>query len=228
MCQVVHVQAAGSHVSGNQKLYVFDAKLLHYVVALCLAQFAVQRIGVVAILYQFVGDLLRLFAGTAEDDAVDVRVKVGDTFQREVLVLCTDHVVDIADILIALVLVADHDFLRILHVPLRDGSNLLRHGGREEQHVAVFRHFGEDGVDAVGEAHVEHLIRLVHDDILYQAEVHRLAVHQVQEASRSGHYHVHTTFQRLNLALDAGTTVHWENLQVVDILGVVVQIVCDL
>ena len=91
-----------------------------------------QRIGVVAILYQFVGDLLRLFAGTAEDDAVDVRVKVGDTFQREVLVLCTDHVVDIADILIALVLVADHDFLRILHVPLRDGSNLLRHGGREE------------------------------------------------------------------------------------------------
>ena len=41
-------------------------------------------------------------------------------------------------------------------------------------------------------------------------------------------YHVHTTFQRLDLALDAGTTVHWENLQVVDILGVVVQVVCDL
>ena len=202
---------------------VFDAELLHHVVALRLAQFAVQRVGVVAVLYQFVGDLLRLFAGTAEDDAVDVRVEVGDAFQSQVLVACLYHIIDIA-----FVLVADHDLLRILHVLLRDVGDLFRHGGREEQHVAVLRHFGEDGVDAVGEPHVQHLVRLVHDDVLHQAEVYRLAVHQVQEASRSGYDHVHATLQRLDLALDAGTSVYREDLQVVDILGVVVQVVGDL
>ena len=207
---------------------VFDAELLHHVVALRLAQFAVQRVGVVAVLYQFVGDLLRLFAGTAEDDAVDVRVEVGDAFQSQVLVACLYHIIDIADVLVSFVLVADHDLLRILHVLLRDVGDLFRHGGREEQHVAVLRHFGEDGVDAVGEPHVQHLVRLVHDDVLHQAEVYRLAVHQVQEASRSGYDHVHATLQRLDLALDAGTSVYREDLQVVDILGVVVQVVGDL
>ena len=64
--------------------------------------------------------------------------------------------------------------------------------------------------------------------VLHQAEVYRLAVHQVQEASRSGYDHVHATLQRLDLALDAGTSVHREDLQVVDILGVVVQVVGDL
>ena len=54
-----------------------------------------QRVGVVAVLYQFVGDLLRLFAGTAEDDAVDVRVEVGDAFQSQVLVACLYHIIDI-------------------------------------------------------------------------------------------------------------------------------------
>ena len=88
-----------------------------------------QRVGVVAVLYQFVGNLLRFLAGAAEDDTVDVRVKVGDTFQGEILIACLYHIIDIADILVPFVLVPDHDFLRVLHVFLRDVGDLLRHGG---------------------------------------------------------------------------------------------------
>ena len=80
MGQVVHIQSACGNVCGNQQLQVADAELLHHGIALCLAQFAVQRVGVVAFLHQLVGYLLRLLAGAAEDDAVYLRIVVYNTF----------------------------------------------------------------------------------------------------------------------------------------------------
>ena len=187
-----------------------------------------QGVGVVAVLYQFVGNLLRLFAGTAEDDTVYVRIEIGDTFQGEVFVLCPYHIIDVADVLVSFVFVPDYDFFRVLHVLLRNVGNLLRHGGGEEQHIPVFRHFGQNGVDTVGEPHVQHFISFVHDDVFHQTEVDRLAVHQVEQTSRGGNYYVYAAFQRLYLAFDAGASVNGKDFQIVDILGIIVQVVSNL
>ena len=127
-----------------------------------------QRVRVVAILDQLIGDLLCLLTGTTEDDAIDIRVIVGDTFQGKVFVLRTHHIINVTDILIALVLHANHDLLRITHVFLRDRSDLFWHCRGEEQHIAGLRHSRQDLVDAIGEAHVEHLIRLIEDHIFHR------------------------------------------------------------
>ena len=74
--QVVHVQSAGSHIRSNQQLQMTLAELLHHQVTLRLAQFTVQRVGVIAVLYQLVGNLLRFQPSTAEDNAVNHRIEV--------------------------------------------------------------------------------------------------------------------------------------------------------
>ena len=192
MGQVIDIQSAGCHIGSDQQLEVLDAELLHHIIPLRLAQLAMQRIGIVAVLDQLVGNLLCLFTGTAEDDAVDIGVIVGNPFQGQVFVLCTDHEVDIPDILVSFVFPSDDDLFRLLHVFLGDGGNALRHGSREEQHVAGRGHLGQDRIDAVAKAHVQHFVCLIEDDITDMLQIDRLPFHQVQQTSRSSHDHMHT------------------------------------
>ena len=58
-----------------------------------------QSIGIVAILYELVGNLLCLHTSAAEDDSVDVRVVVGNALQGKVLVLGMHHIVYVAHVL---------------------------------------------------------------------------------------------------------------------------------
>ena len=107
------------------------------------------------------------------------------------------------DVLVALVAATNDDLARLLHVLAGDACDLLRHGGGEEQHVSVLGHFGQDGVDAVREAHVKHLVGLVEDYVADTAEIYRLSVQQVEQSAGRGHDHVYTFPQRLDLALNA-------------------------
>ena len=91
-----------------------------------------QRVGIVTVLYQFVGNFLCLLTGAAENDTVDVRIKIGDTFQCKIFISCLYHIIDILDVLVTFVLVPDNDLFRVLHVLLHDAGNTLRHGSGEK------------------------------------------------------------------------------------------------
>ena len=80
MCQIVYVKSTGSHVSCNEQLQITDAEFLHNGIPLCLGKFAMQRIGIVTFLHQFVCNFLSLFTGTAENDTVYLWVVIDDTF----------------------------------------------------------------------------------------------------------------------------------------------------
>ena len=108
-----------------------------------------------------------------------------------------------ADVLIPFVFASDDDFFRVTHVFFRDPRNLLRHGGREEQHVTPLGYFGQNGVDAFGKPHVEHLVSLGEDDVLNLLQVYRPPVHQVEQASGRSHDHVYPFFECFDLAVDA-------------------------
>ena len=114
--QVVHIQPACGHIGGHKHVQVAEAELLHHVVALRLTQLAVQRVCVVAVLDQSVGNLLRLLAGAAKDDAVDAGIIIGDALQGGVLVPGVHHVIDVPDVLVAFVAATDDDLARLLHV----------------------------------------------------------------------------------------------------------------
>ena len=132
VCQVVHVQSAGGHVGGHQQLQVAHAELLHHQVALCLRQFTVQSVGVVAFLYQLVGYLLCLLTGAAEDDAVYLGQVVHNAFQGGILVFGVHHVDQVLHVGRTFVLAAYGDFLGIAQVVLGYAGYLGAHGGREE------------------------------------------------------------------------------------------------
>ena len=184
-----------------------------------------QRLGIVAIPDELVGNLLRLHTGAAEDDGIDFGVVVCHSLEGIVLVACADHVVDVVDVLCPLVAATHHNFLGIVEVVFGDAFNLLAHGGREEQGVALGRHSCKDGVDAFGEAHVEHLVSLVEHHILHGAEVCHFALHEVDQSARGGNDDLHPLLQGTNLGFDAGTAIDSQHVQPIDVFGVVFQIV---
>ena len=228
MGEVVDIEPPGGDVGGDEQLQVVQAELLHHRVALLLREVAVQGVGVVAVLDEGVGDFLGFEAGAAEDDAVDVGVVVGNAFQCEVFVFGVDEVIDVFDVFGAFVFAADDYFAGGVHVLLGDAGDVGGHGGREEQHLALFGYLGEYLVDAVGKSHVEHLVGFVHDDGAHLVEVHHAAVDEVDEATGGGDDDVHAFFQGAYLALDARTSVDGEHFQPLDVCRVVVEVTGDL
>ena len=105
------------------------AELLHCYVALLLREVAVQRFGVVAVAYEFVGHFLRLCLGAAEDDAVDAWIVIDDALECEVLVLGVHHIIYVVHVLGSLVARAHHYLLVVVQVALCYLLYLLAHGG---------------------------------------------------------------------------------------------------
>ena len=80
MGQIIYIQTTGCDIGSNQQLQVLDTELLHHIITLCLTQFAVQRISIVSVLDQFICYFLRFLTCPAENDGINIRIEVGDTF----------------------------------------------------------------------------------------------------------------------------------------------------
>src|SRR5206468_185728 len=59
----------------------------------------------------------------------------------------------------------------------------LRHGGREEQGLALLRDQRNDPLQRVDEAEVEHLVGLVEDEDLELAKAQRALIDQIEQAA---------------------------------------------
>ena len=99
-----------------------------------------QRLGVVSVVYELVGHLLRLALRAAEYYGEYLWVVVNDTLQGEVFVLGVDHIIYVVDVLGALVAAAHYYLFRLAQVVAGYFLYLLAHRCREEQRVAVFGH----------------------------------------------------------------------------------------
>ena len=177
---------------------------------------------------QFVGDFLCLYLGAAEDDGEDARVVVHDTFQCQVFVLGIHHIVDMVDVLSALVAAAHHDFLVVVQVVAGDGLDFLAHCGREKQRVAVGGHTFEYLVDALRESHVEHLVGLVEHHIAHFVEVCHATVHQVDESAGCGNDDLHAFFQGVDLVDNRGAAVDGHHPYAFHVFREILEVVGDL
>ena len=123
------------------------------------------------------------------------------------------------DVLGAFVARTHHDLLVVVQVVFGDGFNLPAHRGREEQGVAVLGHVLEDGVDALGEAHVEHLVGFVEHHVLEVAEVYASSFHEVDEASGRCHDDLCAVTQLVHLCDDAGTAIDGNDVERGNVFG---------
>ena len=129
MCQVVNVQTAGSYIGSHEQLYGMLAELLHGQVTLLLRQVAVQRLSIVAVLDELVGNFLCLNLRAAENDGKDAWIVVHQPLQGQVLVLGVHHIVDMVHMLGTLVAATDHDFLVVMQITFGYTFYLTAHRG---------------------------------------------------------------------------------------------------
>lgn len=99
MSQVIDIETTGSHIGGYKELHSMVAELLHGEVALLLTQVTMKSLSIVTILDEFVGNVLSLQLGAAEDDGEDAWIKVDNALQSKILVLGIDEIVDVVDVL---------------------------------------------------------------------------------------------------------------------------------
>ena len=187
-----------------------------------------QRLGVVAVLDQLVGYLLRLQLRAAEDDGENLGEIVHDTLQRQVLVLRMHHIIDVVHILGTLIARAHDDGLVILQVMLGHLLHLTAHRGREHQRGVLLRQRLEDLVDGIRETHVQHLVGLVEHDGAHSLQMGEAAILQVEQASWRSHDDLHALLQRPHLRLDGRTAIDGFHMNAVHVLRKVTDVISDL
>ena len=79
-------------------------------------------------------------------------------------------------------------------------GDLARHGGGEQQRLALLRQLRDDRADVVDEAHVEHAVGFVEHQHLDLVEAHAVLPHEVEQAAGRRDQHVEAVHQVAHLA----------------------------
>ena len=228
MRQIIHIQATGSHIGSHQQLRKVMTELLHGEVALRLTEVAVQTLGIIAVLDQLVGNLLRLNLRPAEDNGEDARIEVNNALQSQILIPGVHHVIHMVHILGTLVPTAHHNLLMVVQVVQRYLLDLLAHGSREEQGITLCRHMLKYLVDAVREAHVQHLVSLIKHHALDMLYLGLTAVHKVDQSTGCSHNDLCPMLQGTNLLFNARATINRHHVHPFHVFGEIPQIIGNL
>ena len=94
--------------------------------------------------------------------------------------------------------------------------------------MTLLRYFGEDRLEALREAHRQHLIGFVQDDRLDAVEAGCSTLHEVDEATRSGDDDLYTAAKRAYLCLDGRASVDGEDAYRGEVLAIGREVVSDL
>ena len=228
MREVVDIEAAGGHIGSHKQLRQMLTELLHRQVALLLRQVAMQCLGVVAVLNQFVGNFLRFELGATENDGKNAGIIVYDALQGQILILCLHHIIDMVHVFSAFVARAHHNLLMVFQIVASHAFHLAAHRSREHERVVFGRQCLENVVDSVGKAHVQHLVGLVEHDVLNVFQMRVAAVLQVDESSRRGHDNLYTLAQGPHLLFDGSTAIDGLDVYAVHVFREVAQVVGNL
>ena len=91
---------------------------------------------------------------------------------------------------------------RVLQHRVGKLGDLPRHGGREEQGLALGRQLADDPADVMDEAHVEHAVGFVEHEYFDAVEVHGAVLHQVEQPAGRGDEDVDAMGERAHLRVD--------------------------
>ena len=225
---VLHVDAARRHIGGDEQLQCAAAVARHHTVALLLAEVAVDRVGVVTVLHQVLGEFLRFVLGAAKNDGEEIRCGVNEACKRGVTIAHLHHAVPVVDRFGRGVRAAYVDLLCLAHVALGNAPHFVAHGGAEEPGAFVLAGGFEDRGKVFLEAHVQHLVRLIQYHDVDQCQVDGLTAEQVEQATRCGHHDLRTLADVADLVADGSTTIHGHALDALHVLGEAVHVLGDL
>ena len=154
-----------------------------------------------ATIFQRLGDAVGAALGAGEDDDPLER-RIGQQMAEQRALGGGVHEIDaLVDLLDGAALPRrDLDPLGVLQDLRRELGDVARHGGGEQQRLALLGDRADDAAHVLDEAHVEHAIGLVEDEERHMGELHVAALDQVEQAARRGDQDVDAACQGLDLA----------------------------
>ena len=136
---------------------------------------------------QLLGEFLGGLLGADEDDHRLERLDLEDARQGIELALVRDLDVALRDVRGGRGLRLDRDLDGVVQVLLGDLANGRRHRRREQRDLLVLRGVGENPLDVLLEAHLQHLVGLVENQVVEFGEVERALLEVVDHATRRAH-----------------------------------------
>ena len=196
----LHVDAARGEIGRDQDAGLAAAEIVERLLAGVLRLVAVDRLGAHAAIFQRLGDAVGAALGAREDDDA-LEALIGQEMIEQGALEAGVHEVDaLVDLLDRAALRRDLDLLRVLENFRRKLGDVVRHGGREQQRLAVLRDRGRDATDVADEAHVEHAIGFVEDEEADLSELHVAALDEIEQTAGRGDQDVDAARQGLDLA----------------------------
>mmetsp|Transcript_67477 Transcript_67477/g.180286 ORF Transcript_67477/g.180286 Transcript_67477/m.180286 type:complete len:305 (+) Transcript_67477:163-1077(+) len=202
---LLHVDAAGEQVGGDEHARRARAELAHDELAPLLVHVAVKgRHGEVARSH-LVEEEVHLPPGVDVDDGLgdgEGLVQVAEGLELPVLTLHRD--VELLDTLERELVLLDQDAHGLAHEVLGDLQHLRGHRGREEPDLDLGRQKLEHVVDLVLETAREHLVGLVEDEDAHRVGAERATVDHVVHAARGAHHDLLARLQTADVVPDVG------------------------
>ena len=110
-------------------------------------------------------------------------------------------------------LALDRDARGLAQVALRDRGDARRHRGREERRLPLRGRRVEERLDVLGEAHVQHLVRLVEDEDAHLVELQRAPLEVVERPAGRRHHDVGPALERADLLVHRRAAVEGHDAQ---------------
>ena len=179
------VDAARGEIGGDQHAGPAAAEVVERLLAGVLRLVAVDRLGAHAAILERLGDAVGAALGAGEDDDALERL-VGQQMAEQRTLAGGGHEVDaLVDLLDGAALRGDLDLLGVLQDLRGELGDVTRHGGREQQRLALLGDRGHDAAHVADEAHVEHAVGLVEDEEGHVRQLDVAALDQVEQPARA-------------------------------------------
>ena len=225
---VVHVDAPGRHVRGDEDGDLPLAEAVHDLLPALLGDVPVDALGVDAPHLQELADALGVALGVAEGHAA-VKAGLLQDLRDGVGLLVAGHLhAELLDVGLVLLVRPDGDLLGVPLVDPGDVHDLPGDGGGEEPQVLALIHPVQQPGHVVDEAHVQHPVRLVQHHGLGGVHPDGAALHVVGEAAGGGHHDLGVLFQGVDLLADGRAAVEADGADAGSESGEVPQLLRDL
>ena len=171
MGQLVDIQTAGGDIGGDQDAHLVGLEVGQSLGAGVLALVAVNRGSRQAVLFQILGQTVGAVLGPGEDQHL-LPGTLGDQVREQSALVAGSHAEHaLLDTLDGGVRRRDLDALGIVQQLAGEVGDVLGEGRREQQVLALGRQLGEDLLDVMDEAHVEHAVGFVEDENFHVRQV---------------------------------------------------------
>ncbi len=185
-----------------------------------LALVAMNRGGADAVGFQLLREPVGSMFGTREHEYL-VPVTAVDQMRKQVpLVILRDAIDGLLHPVGGSITRSDLDGHRIAHEALRELADLFRVSRREHEVLTLRGQKLENAANGVDEAHIQHAIGFVENEILHSTQIHGALLGKIQQPARSGDQEIAAGTHRMYLRANADTAKDHGGAQA-DVLAVV-------